>query len=241
MKHITDTVNTMEFLARRQSQEDQKKLDSVSVAIVNQLFAIFESICRGFEKQYGQQQRKLNMEKIQWALGFMDSGINRIEQLEFGIKQCRLEGPINTPTLGQFLKWCMPNPEQLGIPSVDIAYKEACRNSKLEMHERKWTHKAVYNAYFMCNYFELINLPEKNTFPIFKRNYEIIVKKMVRGEELKAIPLGVTHDRTSERKGDVKKEYEHCRNHQSAMAAMRDLLGGKNDGTTNQARLQKNA
>ncbi len=223
MKIISETVNSLDFSSRRQAQETEKTLDSVSVNIVNRLFVFFEAICRGFEKQYRDQQAKLNLEKIQWARGFMDSGINRIEQIEYGIKKCRIESPINTPTLGQFLKWCMPSPEELKIPSLEHAYEEACRNSHPANKEPNWSHQAVYHAWSMCDPYELTNSPKNQTFPIFERNYEITVKLIMRGEPMKEIPIALTHSQGAE--NTIAKGFEHCTSYGSARAEIARMLG----------------
>lgn len=240
MKSVGKVVSATDFFAKRNAQESRKKLDEKSADVVNRLFMFFQAICRGFEKQYAGDLKKLNMEKIQWARGFMDYGIENIEQLEFGIKRCRLESPINTPSLGQFLKWCTPAPEELGIPRLEYAYAEACANSH-PLSEKKWTHKAVYHAWSMCNAYELANLPKKNTFPIFERNYDIIVKMIVRGEQLGEIPIAVTHDKEYKVQDEIGKEFEHCNNYEAAKAAMERVLGKKIDGSAYQKRMQKNS
>lgn len=225
MKSIGETLKANDFLSRRHAQETQKTLDPASVNIVNRLFVFFESICRGFEKQYhGHSQKKLNMEKIQWARGFMDSGITRIEQIEFGIKRCRLESPVNTPRLGEFLKWCTPSPEDLGMPRLDDAYDEACRNSSPSNPEKKWTHKAVYHAWTMCSSYDLSHLPKINTYPVFERNYDITVKMIMRGEPLKDIPAALTHDEDSVPRENITKGFENCNSRRTAMEAISRML-----------------
>lgn len=155
----------------------------------------------------------------------MDSGITRIEQIEFGMKKCRLESPINTPTLAQFLKWCIPSPEELGLPNVENAYDEACRNNSRFNTEKKWTHQAVYHAWSMCNSYELANLPKKNTFPVFERNYDITLKMIMKGEPLREIPIAITHDSESEPKKKIAKDFEHCDSREKAMQKIRRILG----------------
>lgn len=228
MKSMSEEIKELDFQARRQAKETQQELDITSVNIVNRLFVFFESICRGFDKQYhSHPQSKLNLEKIQWARGFMDYGINRIEDIEFGIKKCRIESPINTPTLGQFLKWCKPSPEELGIPSLEYAYVEACNNSRPYVLQKKWTHQAIYHAWKMCNSYELTNLPKKNTFPIFERYYDLTVKMIIRGEPLHKIPIGLSHDRQKEKKPKIEKQFEICNSRALAMNSMRKILGNE--------------
>lgn len=223
MENISNLLNTASLLVKREEGRYNTTLDPHVTEVVNKLFVFFYSICRGFDRQY-QDPKRLNVEKTQWIRAFMDIGFNRLEKIQFGIKKCRLQSPINTPTIGQFLKWCTPKPEEIGMPMLEDAYTEACKNSKSYNTEKKWSHHAVYQAWSMCNSHELANLPKKNTFPIFERNYDITVKMVMRGEPLKEIYLGITHEEHITQKEEISKDFQHCRNHKSAMEAMRKIL-----------------
>jgi hypothetical protein len=116
---------------------------------------------------------------------------------------------------------------------VEEAYAQACLNSSPSNPEKKWTHQAVYHAWTMCNSFELANLPKKNTFPIFERNYDLTVKMIMRGEPLKEIPKALTHDKEYWPKQSIGKGFEHCNNREAAMDAINRMLGKKINGITN--------
>jgi len=194
MQHITSLINTASLSVEREDSKYQSALDPHISAIVDKLFVFFYSICRGFDKQY-QDPKRLNIEKTQWIKAFMDIGFNTLEKVQLGVKKCRLESPINTPTIGQFVKWCTPSAQDLGIPDIEDAYLEACKNSHFAISEKQWSHPAVYHAWSMCKSFDLANLPKKNSFPIFERNYDITVKMILNGEPLKPIPVAITYDR----------------------------------------------
>lgn len=200
MQNISETVNSLDFLSRRHAQETQKTLDSVSVDIVNRLFVFFEAICRGFEKQYRDHQAKLNMEKIQWARGFMDYGITNIEQIELGIKKCRLESPINTPTLGQFLKWCHPEPQDVGLPILEKAYEISIQmNQQFSNYKPscKKTYTVLQHVINQIGSTEYRSMSAEKAFKIFERYYPITCKQFVEGrlEEIrKALPQKVDLD-----------------------------------------------
>lgn len=224
MEHISNLINTASICVKREERRYETSLDPHVIDVVNKLFVFFYSICRGFDKQYHDPKR-LNVEKTQWIRAFMDLGFNSLDKIQFGIKKCRIESPINTPTIGQFVKWCTPTPEGLGLPSLDDAYAEACRNSKSYTTDKTWSHQAVYHAYTMCRSYDLANLPKKNTFPIFERNYDATTKMLMRGEELKSIPIAITHDKDSELKKAIAKGYEHNNSYKSASAALEQMLG----------------
>ncbi len=239
MAHISSLINTSSLSIKREESKYDTSLDPHITGVVNKLFVFFYSICRGFDKQY-QDPKRLNVEKTQWIRAFTDVGFNTLEKIQLGVKKCRLESPINTPTIGQFVTWCTPSVEELEIPSLEDAYSEACKNSSPYNTEKKWSHQAVYHAWKMCNSYELANLPKKNTFSVFERNYDITVKMIMRGEPLKEIPIAIIHNKESEPQQKIAKGFEHCNSHKIAMEAMSKMLGKKIDGSVYQGRMQKN-
>lgn len=238
MEHITNLINTASLSVKREEKESNLMLDPHATDIVNKIFVFFYSICRGFEKQY-QDPKKLNAEKTQWIRAFMDVGFNTQAQIQRGIEKCRLESPINTPTIGQFLKWCAPTAEELGVPCVEDAYAEACYNSSSANPEKKWTHPATYNAWTKCNSYELAHLPKKNTYPIFERNYAMAVKMLISGHTLKALPSPSADEKEAAPKEGPEKEFKHCNSREAAMTAMSKMLGKNINGRIDQGRMQK--
>lgn len=220
MEHISKIVPNSNL---NLGSDEEGELDPQAVQIVNKLFVFFYGTCRGFEKQF-QDPRKLNIEKTQWFRVFTDEKLTDMKRITWGIKRCRIESPINTPTIGQFLKWCEPSMEQLGLPETEKAYEEAVRNSYPQC-EKKWTHDAIYHAWKMCNSFDLYNLPKKNSFPIFQRNYEITTRMLARGEPLTAIPLGLSHDKESPMQQEASNGFEHYNSYEKAMPYLRKKLG----------------
>lgn len=70
-----------------------------------------------------------------------------------------------------------------GLPSAHSAYIEACR-APSPKKEFNWSHPAVYFAGRASDWFFLSNTPEATAFPVFKRNYELLLKRIQNGEEL---------------------------------------------------------
>ncbi|MAK91085.1 MAG: hypothetical protein CMI13_07620 [Oleibacter sp.] len=85
----------------------------------------------------------------------------------------------------------------LGLPSAHAAYMEACR-APSPKKDYNWSHPAVYFAARASDWFFLANTIEEQAFPVFKRNYEILLKRLQNGEEIeleipKALPEEVVH------------------------------------------------
>lgn len=166
-------------------QTVSEPLSPAIAELVNQLFTFFYSICRGFDKQYHDPKR-LNMEKTQWMKAFQDEKILSREQIEHAIKRTRRESPIYTPTIGQFLDWCTPSNDALGIPSLDCAYGEACKNSH-PSSDKVWSHKLVQHAWRLTGSYMLSTSARSVSYPVFQRNYEIAVRDWKAGKAIEEI------------------------------------------------------
>ena len=81
--------------------------------------------------------------------------------------------------------------DTLGLPSAHAAYIEACR-APTPRKEFAWSHPAVYYAGCASDWYFLSNTVEAVAFPVFKRNYEILLKRVQNGEQLSIdIPLAI--------------------------------------------------
>lgn len=164
---------------------ESKPLDPAIVGLINDIFIFFYSVCRGFEKQYSDQKR-LNIEKTQWMKAFIHEGIRSKAQVEQGIIRTRRETPIYTPTIGQFLDWCTPSLNALGVPTTDQAYDEACKNSHPSA-DKNWSHKLVAHAAKLTGSYLLSTSARSVSYPVFQRNYEISIRDWRGGKKIDEI------------------------------------------------------
>lgn len=86
------------------------------------------------------------------------------------------------PTLSTVITQCDANLSS-NMPDAYQAYVEACRASSPKA-EFSWSHPAIYYAGVASDWFFLASTPENQAFPVFKRNYEILLKRVEAGEEL---------------------------------------------------------
>jgi hypothetical protein len=80
----------------------------------------------------------------------------------------------------------------LGMPDAHSAYIEACR-APSPKKEFKWTHPAVYYAGRSSDWFFLASSVESKAFPVFERNYAMLIERVAAGENIeielpKALP-----------------------------------------------------
>jgi hypothetical protein len=106
------------------------------------------------------------------------------------------------PTPHTIRKYCDPRPEDLGLIDAHSAYLEAC-NAPSPKNAYQWSHPAVYLAGNASDWFFLASSAEAKAFPVFKHNYELLIERLMRGEQLetpvpKAIPETIQQPLTNE-------------------------------------------
>ena len=166
-----------------------RTVDQDTATVVNKLFVELQSIFPSW-KQAWPTDEALAAAKKSWIKGFMSAGISSLEQIRFGIHQCRKSGGDFAPSVGRFIRWCEPTPEMLGLPDAAKAYREACANSH-PASDRQWSHPAVHHAACETGLYELANMPEEKSRRLFERNYSITVRMVMEGQPLREIPLAL--------------------------------------------------
>ena len=100
-------------------------------------------------------------------------------QIRHAILRCRdFTGFFTVPA---FRELCVPDMKTLGLPTVEIAYYEACNASDVRRH--RWSHAAVYHAGADTGWFDLRNCVN-DVKRRFKENYERRVQQVLDGEYL---------------------------------------------------------
>lgn len=100
------------------------------------------------------------------------------------------------PSLAKFKEYCDHAYSLFGLPDAHSAYIEACRAPQPKK-EFNWSHLAVYYAGAATDWFFIASAMESQVFPVFKRNYEMICDRVIKGESLeeplaKALPEEVS-------------------------------------------------
>lgn len=139
-----------------------------------------------------------------WSRGLRDLSER---QIKHGILRSRdFTGFFNLPT---FRELCHISPKDFGLPDCRSAYKE-CFDGGWRI-DRSWSHPAVYHAAISTGTYEMQNLSEDKLWPLFKYNYELIVDRVVNGEEItlpikKAIPSKIDTPKSEEQLNEFKKK-----------------------------------
>ncbi|MFV3402849.1 replication protein P [Pseudomonas sp. NY15463] len=194
------------------------ELNRKTAAVINDLFRDLRSICTAW-KQAWPDKNTYAASKQQWLTAFLEAGISSAEQLQFGLMRCRQAATPFIPPPGEFIAWCQPSPEMLGLPTLAAAFREACRNAHPAMAGKgKWTHDAVWHAAKECGFENLNKLATDLSSKLFERNYTIAVRRLVAGEPLQKMPLALPAEVAGIRTPEVGN---------SALAAMRARLAGR--------------
>ncbi|VVN67669.1 hypothetical protein PS726_00199 [Pseudomonas fluorescens] len=171
-----------------------KQLPPGTVEVVNALFKELKAIFPAW-KQAWPEKEDVDAAKRSWIKAFIVTEINTLEQIRYGLQNCRQIGGDFAPSVGKFIKWCQPTPEMLGIPSHDKAFREALENSHpSRFGQRTWSHPAVRHAALQCEIHNLCDqIPEKAS-KVFDRAYDITIRRLVQGLPLEEIAIGIGHD-----------------------------------------------
>lgn len=156
--------------------------------VVNALFRKLRGIFPAWRQAWPSTEA-LNAAKEEWIKGFADEGIRSLEQIEFGIQNCRKAKKPFAPSVGEFIAMCVQTPEDFGMPSVPDAWLEALLGM--------YSHEAVRLAANATGLFDLraAKQEDKGLRQRFDRNYEVILRRAQAGQPLDGkILTGIGHD-----------------------------------------------
>ncbi len=148
-----------------------------------------------------------------WARGLSDM---TERQIKHGIVKARdFTGFFTLPA---FREICRISPGEMGIPDCRAAYNECFAGGW--RHDRAWSHPVVYHTARNTGHYEMQNLSEEKLWPLFKYNYDEMVRRAMDGEVLelpiqKVIPAKIeipkTQDEIEEQKRLVRETLENLK------------------------------
>lgn len=170
--------------ALQQSKENSLKLERALVTLWARMGEIFGA---KWTNQYGTVDETAFGTWLKLLEGLTPNHIRT------GFEAMLRSRPEYAPDAIQFRKLCTG---LAGLPLVDDAYVEAC-NARRPYEQHKYTHPIVYHAGKACGFTYLAANPTKVALPRFKAMFELLVKRIERGEVLEApVPELLEHQRT---------------------------------------------
>lgn len=193
-KGLRDKAQSGEFIAAEAVSLVATETNNTLVSAINNLFGELRSI-RSAWRQAWPDKETYRESKRQWYQAFLEEGICTQGQIEFGMAQVRKQPGDFIPSPGQFIEWCKPTPEMIGLPPLAAAHREACRNAHPGMAgQGQWSHDAVWHTAKECGFESLNKLDFALSLKLFERNYAITIRHLLAGKPLQKMPLAVTAD-----------------------------------------------
>ncbi len=187
MKQIKNLdINQIDFNKVYLPQETTQEFKDATEPLINKLFAHLRAICSAWRSAWPDQKTH-DLAKDNWIKAFADAGINSWERIEYGLRRQRQVGKPFIPAVGEFIALCTPDPEELGLPSVERAYRMAAFISHPAADRSKCL-PVVYHAAYETGFYELSSEPEEKTFRLFKVNYFAAVEIIATGGKLREMP-----------------------------------------------------
>jgi len=186
MKNIEEIISAVDLSNPKETIYPRQIIDKESAKIINYIFKRLLGFIPAM-RYSARCQITLDLIKREWTYALVDEKISRMEDIERGLNKLRAKGRIYLPPVGEFIKLCKLSPEDMELPSIYAAYKEACMNSHPTSH-KMWSHQAIYHAWSMMDSFALSNQHQQETFPLFEYYYLETVRQIIAGNPLKEIP-----------------------------------------------------
>jgi len=155
------------------------------------IFARFMAIYGHKFKSCFETENEIRIAKREWALSLRGYGER---ELVMAIDHCKAQLAW-MPTISEFLDILRSRTGDFGLPSVRMAYEEACRFALAPSHHH-WSHPAVYQAGRATGWFEIRSEPERQVYPLFSYNYDLLCRRVREGEALEEPVVQALPDRS---------------------------------------------
>lgn len=232
MKSATDLMKTLPNLPAEAVHDPRAKVPTDETArIVNTLFDELRSIFPAWRQAWPNDAAEKRAKRT-WVKGFMRAGVTTVEQLRYGIEACRLMDTDFAPSVGKFVKLCVPTAADLGLPEDDAAWREVVRHCA-NPGRHSWSHEAVRLAGDAVGWFNLraSSIPEEALRKRFDHAYYQLRRRVSMG-----LPLEQPRQGIEDQSGALTPEQADRRHEQFVQTTMREQ--GLANVTGQQAREQ---
>lgn len=186
MKHVSEISTQQAVAAAQPEPETTLQVGEGATRVVNALFRELKAIFPAWRQAWPTPADE-SVARRSWIKAFSAADLRNLDQIRYGVEQCRLSGRPFMPSVGEFIAWCRPTPEQLGCPSAHAAFLQACALAH-PAADRSSVHAAVWHAAHEVGLYVLAQLPESRSWPAFERAYGLTLGMLARGEPLREIP-----------------------------------------------------
>lgn len=143
------------------------------------VFTRFMAIYGHKFKSAFETETEMRIAKREWALSL--GGYSEAELV--AAVNCAKETLAWAPSISEFLHILQDLNQAFGLPDVRQAYREACMHAATPSRH-SWSHPLVYAAGRATGWFELRSESEQHSFPLFNYHFEILSRRVRRGEDI---------------------------------------------------------
>lgn len=215
MKHVSAISLNQAMAAAQPAPQRHIDTSSESSRVVNALFRELKAIFPAWRNAWPKPEDE-SAARQSWIKAFAAANLRNLEQIRYGVEQCRLSASPFMPSVGEFIDWCKPTPERLGCPPPEKAFLQACALAH-PAAERDSANPAVWHAATEIGLYELANMPTDKIKPVFERAYSMTLEALAKGQPLREIPKALPASVT------VKASREHV---ESKLSEIRKMLAG---------------
>jgi hypothetical protein len=192
LNQITQQIKALANSNGKQAGQNDIALNPDTIEAINGVFLLMSA-------NYGNQYNaaypntdRSNIAKRLWAKHLNHYPKNVL----MAVADQVVGGETFLPALAKFKEYCDKAYSLFGLPDARSAYIEACRAPQPKS-TFAWSHPAIYYAGKATDWFFLSSESERTVLPVFKRNYEILCDRVIKGETLakpmvKALPEEVS-------------------------------------------------
>lgn len=118
-----------------------------------------------------------------WLADLRGAGLSDADVKRGIVRTRELEWP---PSVGEFIHLARPSPEDLGIPSLERAFVEACRglHPQYASDQHRWSHPTVFHAAKAIGGQRLCFGPQDAVRKEFSYQLDVMVRRFLAGEQL---------------------------------------------------------
>lgn len=201
----------MQNLQPKQQAVGQASKSMSFIEVFNTFFLELQAIFPAWRNAFPTTEH-LDAAKKQWLQMFIDQSITQ-DKINRGLRKARFIGGDFFPSPSKFLEWTKPTLDDFGLPSIELAFKEATDNSG-RVGVVHWSHKAIYHAAHQVGLSALAVMNEEKAHKAFSHAYQKTCEAVMSGQALPEIPKAI------ERKEPVKSSEAVANTHLANLKAM---------------------
>ena len=189
MSRVIELERAANLVAMNKPLPARRQVDEATGAVVNDVIRELQA-CYTAWRQAWPDDKALNAYRKSLIKAFAEAGITSLEQVRYAMQRCRQDAADFAPSAGKLVQWCQPTPEMLGLPPLERAYAEACRNvHPCQAPTARWSQAAIYHAAVAAGFSNLQLLPRDAGLKLFGRQYDAVCRRLGEGEVLAPAPV----------------------------------------------------